>query len=284
VPGGVTDLDALVQRLAGPLEASLKPGQRLVLDLAGDLPAVAGDEPSLVVLFEQLANNAREALALAAGEIEVRTSSQDGSRNKEQEREAEVFLPFSALPLPSSARVCLEVRDSGAGLSAEARARLFEPFFSTHSGRRGTGLATVLGIVRGLRGAVEVCSKPGQGSTFRVLLPAATVPAPSRSGLAPGLPTHSVLDVVGRHAAEVRVVLVDLVMPRLSGEQVLEELRRLAPRLPVLVMSGHPAHEVVPRLAPLGLTGYLQKPFRLPTLLAAVRPYLSAGAVPAGNG
>jgi CheY-like chemotaxis protein len=83
-----------------------------------------------------------------------------------------------------------------------------------------------------------------------------------------------VIERYRQHSAEVRLVLIDLVMPRLSGEQVLCELRRLSAELPVLIMSGYPQEEVAARLAPLGLTGCLQKPFRLPTLVEAVRRYL----------
>jgi signal transduction histidine kinase/CheY-like chemotaxis protein len=308
---GVTDLQALVQRRVGSLQAGLAQHQQLRLSLAADLPPVAADEPTVAVLLEQLLNNAREALGDRPGEIEVRTSL--GQAPLARPGAPALRYPETG---PDAPLVCLEVRDSGPGLSAEARARLFEPFFSTHE-RRGLGLATVLGIVRGLHGAIEVFSLLGQGSTFRVLLAAATVPAPSRS-TAPAAPAPAswrgegvvlladdewaVLDVVNRlltslgcrvitarsgeellecyrnHASEVRVVLVDLVMPRLSGEKVLLELRRLAPQLPVLVMSGHAEQDVVPRLAPLGLTGYLQKPFRLPALLEAVRPYLAVSA------
>ncbi len=308
---GISDLDALVQRLAGPARAALHPGQQLRVDLAGNLPAVAADEPSLAVLIEHLLNNARDALGDGAGEIVIRTSPDEPRRTSGEPAD---WLRYPG-PIPAGPRACLEVRDSGPGLTDEARARLFEPFFSTRPGRRGVGLATVLGIVRGLKGSLEVWSRSGQGTAFRVLLPGGTVPAPSRVAAPPASGPEwrgegailladdegAVLDVVSRllrslgcrvltahtgdevlecyrrHAAEVRVVLIDLVMPRRSGEQVLAELRQKAPELPVLVMSGHPEQEVVPRLAPLGLTGYLQKPFRLPALLEAVRPYLAVG-------
>jgi CheY-like chemotaxis protein len=209
--------------------------------------------------------------------------------------------------------VSLEVADTGPGLCAAAREHLFEPYFSTRPGQRGLGLATVLGIVRGLGGAIEVCSPPGGGTTFRTLLPVAGhgwnsrgTPESARqaqSWRAQGTvllvdDEEAILDVTGRllgslgcqvitartgeeavrlyqqHADEVRVVLLDLILPRGPGEEVLAELRRLSSDLPIIVLSGHPGPDVIPRLVPLGLTGYLQKPYRLPALVEAIRPYL----------
>src|SRR5262249_20477493 len=129
-------------------------------------------------LCEQLARNAREALADGPGEIELRAGSPGNTTGPP---------PLLCYPevRPAGPLVCLEVCDSGPGLSAEAQAHLFEPFFSTPPGRRGIGLATVFGIVRKLKGAIEVFSAPGRGSTFRILLPAATLPAPSARAAGP---------------------------------------------------------------------------------------------------
>jgi CheY-like chemotaxis protein len=87
---------------------------------------------------------------------------------------------------------------------------------------------------------------------------------------------EEVLQRYREHVDCIRIVLLDLSMPRMSGEQVLAELRRLSADLPVVIMSGHAEQDIVSRLSPLGLTGYLQKPFRLPALLAAVQPHLGA--------
>lgn len=75
----------------------------------------------------------------------------------------------------------------------------------------------------------------------------------------------------GTHQEEVSVALVDLSMPQLSGEETLRELRRQAPKLPLVLMSGHSEGDILPRLAELRLAGYLQKPFRLPALADLLR-------------
>ncbi len=307
--GGVTDLEELARGLTGPLQAGLKPGQRLHLILEPALPPVAGDESSLAVLLRQLVGNARDALGENGGDIEVRASRGMGGG-------AQAWFRYPQAAPPEQALVCLEVSDSGPGLSEEARWHLFEPYFSTRPGQRGLGLATVLGIVRGAGGVVEVCSPAAGGTTVRVLLPVATVPAPSCRPVEAARPRQSwraqgavllvddekpILDVTTRllatlgcevhtarsgdealeryreHAASIRAVLLDLVLPGRSGEQVLEELRRLAPQLPVIVLSGLPAPDVLARLAALKPTACVQKPFRLPELLELLRPHLAAG-------
>ena len=85
---------------------------------------------------------------------------------------AELFARCHLSPdLSEGAYACLEVRDHGLGISPDARPRVFDPFFSTKFVGRGLGLAAVSGIVRGLNGAIEVQSEPGEGATFRVYLP-----------------------------------------------------------------------------------------------------------------
>jgi CheY-like chemotaxis protein len=81
----------------------------------------------------------------------------------------------------AGAYVLVEVQDDGAGMAAETRARIFDPFFSTKFTGRGLGLAAVIGIVRAHRGAIGVESAPGRGATFRVALPAGDLPAPGRA-------------------------------------------------------------------------------------------------------
>lgn len=164
----------------------------------------------------------------------------------------------------------------------------------------------VLGIARAHEGGVDVHTGVGQGTLVRVLLPGAsvaaagqalaTVPSRAEGGHRHGTvlladDEETVLDVAGRllrsvgcevvsardgeealacfrrHGKEIHLALVDLTMPRLCGEPMLRELRQLAPELPLVLMSGFPESDVLPRFAELRLAGYLQKPFRLPALL-----------------
>ncbi|MBX9585167.1 MAG: PAS domain-containing protein [Gemmataceae bacterium] len=145
---GPVDLNRVARETAGLVRAVLPAGVDLRLDLAAALPPVRGDETQLRQVVLNLLTNAAEAMAGRAGEVGVSTR-----------------------PGPPG-WVELVVADAGVGMSAEVQARVFDPFFTTKPTGRGLGLAAVQGIVRSAGGAIEVESAAGQGTTFRVRLPA----------------------------------------------------------------------------------------------------------------
>lgn len=132
--------------------------------MATDLPLIhAATDQEQQVLASLLANVV-DAISAAAGEIRVHTAV---GRSEEE----------VAAGLQPDAHVALEVSDSGRGMTAEAQARMFEPFFSTKFADRGLRPAAVCGIVRAHRGAIRVVSAPGRGTTVTVWYPTAS-PAP----------------------------------------------------------------------------------------------------------
>jgi signal transduction histidine kinase/CheY-like chemotaxis protein len=296
------DVAELVRAAADLLRLTAAQRGELTLVLAEGLPPVRADAAQLRQALLSLAANAAEALPPAGGRITVAVSRRRMTR-------AELAAARLGAGLPEGDYVCLAVGDDGVGMTDEVRARIFEPFFTTRFIGRGLGLAAVLGIVRGHRGALEVESEPGRGSTFRLMLPADELPptpAPAPAGapaadagtalvaddeagvrslaaiLLRGLGFRTLQAADGAEALEqarregpgLRLVLLDLSMPRLDGEQALPELRRLLPEATVILMSGYSEREVSERFVGRGVAAFLQKPFTRDDLVRKVREAL----------
>jgi PAS domain S-box-containing protein len=160
------DLSLLLRQLHEPIRAALGARVTAVYQLAPNLPPITADPSQIRQAVLNLAINAAEAIGEATGEVTFRTAVQ-------QIDHADLADAYLAPDLAAGRYVVLEVADTGSGMDATTLNRIFEPFFTTRFMGRGLGLAAVLGIVRGHRGAIRVRSAPGQGSTFTILLPAA---------------------------------------------------------------------------------------------------------------
>src|SRR6478609_9406612 len=156
----------LVSEMGQLLSVSTSKKAALTHSFAADLPSVLADATQLRQVVMNLITNASEAIGDREGTITLRTGALSCDRDYfadaigDNERHVPGLYAF------------VEVSDTGVGMDAETLARIFDPFFSTKFAGRGLGLAAVLGIVRGHKGALKVCSTPGKGTTFRVLLPA----------------------------------------------------------------------------------------------------------------
>ena len=162
----IADLSRTAERPRPLLAASLAPGQPPELDLAGELPPADADPAQIRQVMINLVANASEALGERGGRVVLRT----GSLRCDRDYLAACYPDDGLSP---GTYVFLEVEDDGCGMTPAVRGRLFDPFFSTKFTGRGLGLAAVLGVVRGHRGALAVTSAPGVGTVMRVLLPAA---------------------------------------------------------------------------------------------------------------
>ncbi len=160
------DLSQAVRDLAAPLQALGSRKATASLELADGLPPVLADAAQLRQVVLNLVQNASEALGERAGSIAVRTGQAWCDR-------AALQAAYLDDDLPEGEYVFIEVADTGCGMDAETRCRAFEPFFTTKFTGRGLGLAAVLGIVRGHRGAIELTTAPGLGTTMRVWFPRA---------------------------------------------------------------------------------------------------------------
>jgi PAS domain S-box-containing protein len=303
------DLSTTIENTLEQMQPTLK-GVILDLSLARSLPAVEGDATQVRQMIANLVTNAAEAIGDAPGTIRIRTGAMFAEH---------AYLATSHLSpdLPSSTYVFLEVSDTGQGIGPDAQARLFDPFFTTKFTGRGLGLSAVLGIVRSHRGAIWVESKPGQGATFRVLLPAVDV----RPGVAPPRPVapeptprsaavvlvvddepavrkvttrmleacglsvrvacdgHEGLQMYLEHRQEIALVLLDLTMPGLNGEEVFLEIRKVDPLIPIVLMTGFTEHDASARFRGRNLNGLLQKPFRIDM----IRQLLASQLAPVGR-
>jgi two-component system cell cycle sensor histidine kinase/response regulator CckA len=175
------DLSDLVRQTGALLAATLSPNIELRFELAEGLPPVHADRTQIEQLIVDLVINAGEAIPPGRPGVVILATAARAFEEAPPEDSAEGRIECGQY-------VALEVRDNGCGIAPEIRPRIFDPFFSTKFTGRGLGLAAALGIVRGHHGAMQVESAPGEGSTFRVLLPAAAravtaaVPDRSRSG------------------------------------------------------------------------------------------------------
>jgi CheY-like chemotaxis protein len=286
-------LNDLIEEMAHLLVVSISKKVTLQCRFADNLPYVDGDATQLRQIVMNLITNASEAIEAEAGVVTLATGIEDCGPDGPAGTVAQERLPGGPY-------VYVEVRDTGCGMEPETLARIFDPFFTTKFTGRGLGLAAVLGIVRGHKGAIRVKSELGQGTTFRVLFPADTkfhptetgpadlwaAPAPRISGVIllvddePGVREVAgrmlatagfevaiaasgaeAVDIVREAPERIACVLLDLTMPQMDGEETLVRLRAVRGDLPVVISSGYSEQEIVRRFAGRNLTGFIQKPY-----------------------
>lgn len=285
----VTDVNSLLAEITPLLRASIPKTVHLHLELQDGLPCVEADQVQLQQVVMNMVINGAEAIPDdMPGSVIVGTSLR---RLTEQDR------AHSVIPIPAGDQryAVLSFTDTGSGMTAEVQRKIFDPFFTTKFAGRGLGLSAVLGIVRSHHGALTLESSPGEGTTFRVLLPT-TKAAPANAPEHPAVPPpgkgtilvvddeqivrtvaqralehngYSVLtagdglqaiEVLAAHPEIVAVVL-DLAMPVMTGDQAAPHLRQRRPGLPIILSSGYPEGEATRRFSQYGVTAFLQKPY-----------------------
>ena len=259
-------------------------------------PLAMGDPGQLQQVVLNLVLNARDAMP-------------DGGELAFQVDETELDAAAAARPDAAPGRyVVLSVSDTGRGIAAEVRHRIFEPFYTTKPPGQGLGmgLAVVYGIVRNHGGWVEVESEVGRGTTLRVHLPAAPegaqvpppvapAPTPRRAGrilvvedaevvrrAVEQMLTRAGYEVVtasnGReavacyaaHAGRLDLVIIDLRMPEMDGRACFRELKRLDPGVTAIVSTGYEADGAAQEMLDQGMVGFVRKPYQMEDLLGAV--------------
>jgi two-component system, cell cycle sensor histidine kinase and response regulator CckA len=301
----VLDVNEVVRETLELLEVSITKKAALRVELRHGVPGVRADSTQLRQVIMNLVINASEAIGEQSGLIRVRT----GVVKADEEYFGDAYAPTELAP---GDYVFVEVSDTGCGMTPETQKKIFDPFFTTKFTGRGLGLAAVLGIVRGHKGALKLTSEPEKGSTFRFLLPLASTPVESettriiraidgwkaegtilivdddptvravmaRMAECVGLKVLQAVD--GRHGVEVFgekneeicAAIVDMTMPNLDGREALQRMRKIRGDLRVLMVSGFSEHS---NGNSNGCTpnAFLQKPFKNDEFISKLRRLLT---------
>jgi signal transduction histidine kinase/CheY-like chemotaxis protein len=304
---GILRLNAIVEAMVPMLTRVIGEDVELCTRLEPRLSHVKADPTQLEQVIMNLVVNARDAMP-RGGRLTVETA------NVTVDAGRAVHHPDAT----AGRYVVLTVRDTGIGMDAETRRRLFEPFYTTKEPGKGTGLglATVYGIVKQSGGHIAVESEPGQGATFQVFLPAATetapapAPAPAVDDVPRGTETillvedesdvralvrqvlqergyrvveatgpREALQVAADVATRIDLLVTDVIMPQMNGRVLADLITADQPCLPVLFMSGYADTALVEQGVLQTGRAYLQKPFSPMQLARAVRRVLDAVVV-----
>jgi two-component system CheB/CheR fusion protein len=294
------DLSQVVIQTGRLIHPSIAPNVQVRLDLDKHLPLLLADPGQMQQVVMNLMINGAEAIGERGGIVQVRT----GRQTVTGEPLPDLFLKENVAP---GDYIFLEVLDNGSGMDEQTMQRIFDPFFTTKFTGRGLGLAAVLGIVRQHKGALQLHSVPGRGTSFRVLLCVEEkAPSPisgdvssdelrgagtvlvvddeelirnfSRSALEPY--GYSVLlarsgpeaiRLFQERAGHIGLVLLDVAMPGMDGPQTLERIREIRSDVPVVVCSGFGDVEVEARFAGKEIAGFFSKPYTVKQLAGKVK-------------
>jgi signal transduction histidine kinase/ActR/RegA family two-component response regulator len=297
----VLDLNSLIRSLSLMLRRLIGEDIDLRLDLRGELGQVSADPGQIEQVLMNLVVNARDAMP-TGGNLTIETANVNLS---------EVFKGRH-MSLGPGPYAMIAVSDTGSGMDEATQARLFEPFFTTKGSGRGTGLglSTVFGIVKQSGGGLDVYSVPGRGTSVKVYLPRIDQPLttevlvaerPSARGTETILLVeddemvrnlvretlsragYRVIDAASPIEArrmssafrgKIHLLITDVVLPKISGRELAEQINRRRPDTKVLFMSGYSDSAIVHS----GMLGrdvaFLQKPFTPGSLAAKVREVL----------
>ncbi|MBD3175410.1 MAG: PAS domain S-box protein [Armatimonadia bacterium] len=287
-------------------------GGEVLLEATEGLPPVEGSGDQLLQAVLNLVANAAEAYEGAPRTVHVRV----GVREVDAVYRASTALEGRVEDGP---HVYIDVEDSASGMAGEVRRRALEPFFTTRFHGRGLGLSAALGIITAHRGGLEIHTRPGAGTRVRLLIPCserraqrrpleapadgpakwppskpvliaddeesvravmATVLEAAGAGVVLAADGQEAVNLVERDPTRFCVAVLDLSMPRLTGDEALLAIRRVAPKLPALITSGFSERDLTDNVLSLRGVGFLQKPYRAKDLVARVRDMLPGASAP----
>jgi len=311
-PSQTLDVNEVITNMVNDLRRVVGANIEVVTSFTTDATVTRIDPDDMAQILLNLAINARDAMP-RGGKIFLETSKMAFTRED----------AFRLVGTTAERFICLAVSDTGHGMTTEVANRIFEPYFTTKEVGKGSGLglSMVYGVVRQSGGNVRVYSEPGKGTTFRVFLPVVDQAARdekerdvsettqtgrgetillvedddiARDAVLRVLLTNDYKVYVARDANEalnlakklgdrIQLLLTDVVMPQMSGQELMEQLRKMKSDLPALLMSGYtelvmPEHNLIKE----GVN-FLQKPFTNDTLLKRIKRLLDASTGSAGR-
>jgi PAS domain S-box-containing protein len=298
------DLSAVVRELEPLLTTAVRGQGQLGFDLASDLPSIEADPAQLHQVLMNLVINAAESVSEEVT-IQIATYSHHLVADDLQQ-----FVPGHHLGV--GACVVLQVRDAGCGMDEATLQRIFDPFFTSKATGHGLGLAATLGIVHSHGGGLRLTSVVGKGTTFELYFPASEKPVeivaethPSdlsgrgvilvvddddfvrKAALAAlqhfgyrvllAADGDGALELFKAHHDEIDLIVLDMTMPGMSGDETYRRLRALCPDVKVLLSSAYNEEEVSDRVTIASVEGFLHKPYD-PEQLGAKVKHLLEGA------
>lgn len=293
------DMNRLVEEMGHLLRSVISRKINLNYRFAENLPAIEGDATQIRQVVMNLITNASDAIGEQHGSINITTGTLFADKEYLQ-------TTYTQSSPEEGTYSYIEVSDTGVGMDRQTLEKLFDPFFTTKFSGRGLGLAAVLGIVRGHGGLIKVYSEPGKGSSFKILFPPISeeaMPAvtPEHDGDTKDIPLSGkhILIVddeksvreIGKEMAEMLgfvvqtavdgsdalrilsentdntdIVLLDMMMPNMDGEETFRILHRKYPDINVVLTSGYNQQDATSHFIGKGLAGFIQKPFTLANL------------------
>ncbi len=287
------NMQALVDEMVSMLKKTIPQNVVIKLDSSADVPLIQGDISQLNQIVMNLIINASEAIGIGQGEVKV-------SLTETTIREDRPCHDHNGKAIEAGQYICLEVTDNGCGMDEETRWRIFEPFYTTKFTGRGLGMSAVLGIITSHKGALQLYSQLGQGSTFKVFLPVMkklstevddqkkSIPSASWQGsgtillvededqirhiaktllemigftVVEAVNGKEALDLYQQNASKITLVVTDMGMPVMDGYALFHSLKHLNPTLPIIISSGFGDADVTSRINHDDIAGLVSKPY-----------------------
>jgi PAS domain S-box-containing protein len=298
-------MSTLVDEMVSMLKTTIKQNVLIKSELGAGIPAISGDASQIRQIVMNLIINAAEAIGDDQGEIGV-------SLAKAEIKAEQTEKDHIGKTIPAGQYICLEVTDNGCGMEEETRRKIFEPFYTTKFTGRGLGMSAVLGIITAHKGALQLESQPGQGTTFKVYLPvhignSETEETHRKAASAPWQGSGTILlaedevqvkyiaitllkklgfkvidaangkealELYQKNAADITLVVTDIGMPVMNGYELFYKLKQLSPQLPIVISSGFGEGDIALKIPPEKTAGFINKPYNFDKLRDVLRAAL----------